>query len=237
MAENIEIPCPELPKIPEIPNISLIGGAELSSFLDFSQGSPTDCKLTFNLLIQLSPLLASMACLLKVLNVIGKLKDFVTAVPDPVEIGKSAPELLKAIDKLSGCIPLPGLALLQLIIMIKGILQLIINFFSCFIKQLESIVNFQANIDLRIAEGNPVLLASLSCAKKNGETQMDNLMLSLNPVQPLLDLVDMLAGIAGQSISLPKISDISVEKDKSATITKLNDSINSLKKVIDSLPG
>src|SRR5262245_3021847 len=120
MAE-VNIPCVDLPSI-EIPNLTLIGGAELKGFLDFSAGTPTDCKLTFNLLLQLAPLLASMACLLKVLDVIGKLKSFVEAVPsvDPSKIGKTVTGLIETIDKLSGCIPgLPNFNI-SAVLMIKG---------------------------------------------------------------------------------------------------------------------
>ena len=70
------------PTIPDIPAISLLGGAELRGFLDFSAGAPTDCKLTFNLLLQLAPLLASMACIFKILKAITALAD---GIQDPDE--------------------------------------------------------------------------------------------------------------------------------------------------------
>lgn len=233
-------PCVKFPEIPEIPSIQLLGGAELKSFIDFSQGMPTDCKLTFNLLLQLSPLLASMACLLKILDVIGKLQKFFTDLvgqDDPLsKLGKAIgdiPELLKAMDKLSNCIPLPGVAIPQIILMIKGILQLIINFMSCFLSQLDSIVRFQASIDLKAADGNPVLLASLQCARENSKISMDNLMLSLQPIQPLLDMVSMVGSIVGPPLNLPKISDISVNQNHAEVITSLREAIEKMKQVID----
>lgn len=237
MSNGISLPCIEIPKIPEIPSIKLLGGAEIRGFLDFSQGSPTDCKLVFSLMVQLSPLLASMACLLKMLNVIGKLKDFVDAVPslNPVKIGNAVPALIDAIAELSGCIP--AFAIPQIIIMIKGILSLIINFLICFLSQLDSILKFQATINLDAAQGNPVLEASLICAKKNAETATQNLMKSLEPLQPILDMVTIVAGIAGQSISLPNLSGISASQDLTQVITPLHDAVGTMKQVIDSLPG
>ena len=235
MADGNSIPCVELPKV-SIPNLTLLGGAELNGFLDFSQGAPTDCKLTFNLMLQLAPLLASMACLLKILNVIGKLQAFVEAAKPPfLKLVDTIPELLIAIGELKDCIP--ALAIPQMLLMIKGMLSLIINFLNCFISQLESIIKFQVSIDLTAAEGNPVLLDTLLCAQSNAKTSMDNLMLSLQPVQPLLNMVTMVASIAGQSIGLPKLSDISANQDQAQTITTLKQSIASIKQVIDSLPG
>jgi hypothetical protein len=235
MADDNIVACIALPKIPEIPSITLLGGAELKGFVDFSQGMPTDCKVTFNLLLQLSPLLASMACLFKILNVIGKLQDFANAATDPInKLPGAVPDLVQAIDELKDCIP--ALAFAQVFIMLKGILSLIINFLLCFISQLESIVNIQISIDLGAAEGNPVLLTALTCALDNAQTSMDNLMLSLQPIQPILMVVTMVAGIVGESISLPDLSSISVGTDHIQAITSLREAITSMQQVIDTLP-
>lgn len=234
MAESVT--CAKLPKLQGIPNITLLGGAEIKAFADFSQGMPTDCKLTFNLLLQLSPLLASMACLLKILNVIGKLQAFVEAAKPPfTDLPGTIPDLLAAIGALKDCIP--ALAIPQIVFMLKGMLQLIVNFLDCFISQLDSIVKFQASIDLTQAEGNPVLRESLLCARDNAQASMDNLMLSLQPVQPILSMVTNVASIAGQSISLPDLSGVGGGADPAQVVTSLRDAIASLKNVIASLPG
>ncbi len=229
--------CVALPKIPEIPSIKLLGGAELKGFLDFSQGTPTDCKITFNLLLQLSPLLASMACLLKMLNAIGKLKDFVDAVPSlkPPKIVDASKALLDAIAELKDCIPV-GFVIPQIIFMIKGMLSLIINFLDCFLSQLDSLINFQASIDLKSAEDNPVLFEALICARNNSQISMDNLMLSVQPLQPMLDMVKIVASIAGHSIDLPNFSGISVGQDQAQVITSLRAAVGSIKDVINALP-
>ena len=151
-------PCFTLPTI-DIPSISLLGGAELKGLADFSLGAPTDCKLTFNLLLQLAPLLASMACIFKILKAITALAD---GIQDPAKI----PSIPGAITDLAKCIPLPGI---ELYLMIKGILSLLVRFLSCFIGDLESIVKFQATIDLTAADGNPVLHGWLICAQNNAK--------------------------------------------------------------------
>jgi hypothetical protein len=228
--------CVELPKIPEIPSIQLLGGAELKGFLDFSLGPPNDCRITFNLLLQLAPLLASMTCLFKILNVIMKLEEFVTAAKPPfTKLPDTIPGVLGAIADLNGCIP--PLQIPQLVIMIKGILQLVINFLSCFLGQLEGLIEFQARIDLKAAEGNPVLLDELICAQRNAKNSMDNLMLSLQPLDPIFKTVTMVGGIAGITLELPDMSSFSTGKDQLQVIADLKRAVDDLKKVINNLPS
>src|SRR5262252_7544522 len=111
MSTSVDIPCPKLPTI-KIPSLTLLGGAELKGLLDFSLGPPTDCRLTFSLLLQLMPLVASMACLLKLLNVVGKMQDFLNAATDPPfnKLPETAKGVLDAIVELHDCIPIfvPG---------------------------------------------------------------------------------------------------------------------------------
>lgn len=227
--------CISLPKV-TVPSIELMGGAEISGFLDFSQGAPTDCKTTFSLLLQLAPVLASMACLLKILNVIAKLEAFVQAASPPfLKLPGTIPDLLSAIADLKGCIP--PLAFPQFIFMITGMLKLIINFLDCFLTQLSSIISFQASIDLSSAEGNPVLMDALVCAQNNASASMDNLMTSLQPLDPILETITAVAGIAQLPITLPKISDISASADSTSLVTSLQKAIDSIKSVIDGLPS
>ena len=230
MSATLSTPCLELPKLPQIPSIKLLGGAELKGFVDFSAGPTTDCKLTFNLLLQLAPLLASMACLFKMLDVFQKLQAFANSVADPTKIK----ELVDAITELGLCLPTPPLVG----VMIKGILDLVIGFLSCFLNQLDSILKFQATIDLKSADGNPMLKATLLCAKDNAKTSMDNLMMSLQPLQPILNMVGVVADIAKiPGLKLPNLADISTSTDQVQAITSIKQAVDSLKTVINSLPG
>jgi hypothetical protein len=209
---------------------------ELKAFRDFTQGLPTDCTMTFNLLLQIQPLLASMACLLKILNVIGKLKEFFDAVPSPTEMASKAVGVVTAITDLGVCLP-PGI-FLSLFLTIKEILQIIINFLLCLISQLESILKFQAGIDFGAAEGNPTLTATLQCAQENAQRSAEHLAASIGPIQPLLDMVSMIAGIVGLSITLPPLSaTFQPGADMAEGVTKLKESVEMLKQVVDSIPG
>jgi hypothetical protein len=234
MSATINIPCPEFPDVSADLKVTLPFG-ELKAFRDFTQGLPTDCTMSFNLLLQIQPLLASMACLLKVLNVIGKLKGFFDAGPDPFEMAKKAGEVATAIADVGTCLP-PGI-FLSLFITIKDILLIIINFLLCLITQLESILLFQAGIDLNSAEGNPTLKATLQCAQENAQRSAEHLAASVGPIQPLLDTVSMIAGIVGLNIALPPLSaTFQPGADMAEGVTKLKESVEQLKQVVDAIP-
>jgi hypothetical protein len=225
---NLSVPCVKLPKIPQIPSISILGMVELKGLLDFSQGAPRDCTLSINLMLQLAPLLASMTCLLKILAVIKALEDTVNS-----GFTKTG-DLLVKIGELSKCFI--ALTPFNIAITVKGVLELIITFVTCFLEQLESLMTFQASIDLNTAAGNPVLHASLECARDNAQISLDNLMLSLGAIQPLLDMTTSVADIIGLNLKLPALSAISVQKDHAQAITTLKRATATMRDAISSLP-
>lgn len=238
MAVEFEIPCPKLPEVGELPSIKVAGGAELKAFLNFAEGVPTDCKATFNLLLQLPPLLAVSACLLKVLEVMGKLTEFFKAVPNPPEMGSAAVGVVEALGELVPCIP--ALAPINIVCMIKGILELIVRFLNCFIDAVCSVIDFQATIDIQAAEGNPVLQAKLQCAQDNAAVSLNNLMTSLGPIEPIFAMVSNTAGVVGLSIELPDFSSMNLEAgadlDCDALLGPVRDGIDTIQQVIDALP-
>ncbi len=229
MALEVEIPCPKLPKIPKIPSINILGMAELKGLLDFSVGSPSQCTLGINLMLQIAPLLASMTCLLKILAVFKAMESFVKS---PLTETTEILEKLADLAPCFGALGLPSIALT-----LKGILELVIGFFLCFIEQIESLIEFQASIDLSAGEGNPVLEASIECARDNAASAMDNLTLSLEAIEPLMDMAGSLGGVVGLDLELPDFSGISIQEDATATIDAIKETIEGLKKTIESLPG
>ena len=78
-----------LPK-PQKLKVQLPSGGTLQAFTDVSKGIPTDCTLTFSLLLQLAPLLASMDCLLKILKLLKPLIDAVTSPPPTPAMSRDA---------------------------------------------------------------------------------------------------------------------------------------------------
>ena len=57
----------------------------------------------------------------------------------------------------------------------------------------------------------------LLCAQDNAQTPMDNLMTSLQPLQPILDMVGVLVGIVGlPALELPNMASISASTEQVA---------------------
>jgi hypothetical protein len=224
--------CPKLKK-PTVPTVQLPFGAQLKGIADFSQGLPTQCSLNFSLLVQLQPLLAAMACMLKVLNVIGKMEAFVKAAKNPPTMVDTVDDLLKAIDGVRPC--LPPLAFPQLAITIKQILQLIVGILQCLVAALDSILEFQQSIDIESAAGNPALENALRCAQDNASASMDSIGTALEGLQPILEMVTMIAGIAGISLN-PIVVPATAGADAFDTVQSLRDTIDALAEVIDAIP-
>lgn len=231
---SVEVPCVKLPELPDIPVISLLGGAKLSALLDFSKGMPDNCSVHFNLLAQLQPVLAALVPLLNILCVIQALAKFAS---NPLVNG---PDLLASIEKVAGMfitLTPPGIA-----IIIVDILRLIIGFLNCFIDILKSNLSFQADIGLsaELAEKefdvpNLALEASIECAQVNAGISMDQAMATLSPLEPLLDIVNSIAGIAGLELALPSL-DVSAGADSLQVVEDLEAAIESIEAVIDALP-
>lgn len=234
---NIDIPCIEIKPLGDLPSIPLPAGAQINPFIELGGPQPTDCKLSFNLLLQIGPLFASMACLLKILGVLGKIADFANAVPDPIKLGKAVPELITSITDALKCFP--PLAIPDFLEMIKQIILLILSYLACFLEQVDSILKFKAGLDFGAAEGNPALTDALNCASASADASMQNLMKSLGPIQPILKVVGTVAGMAGQSLTLPDFSSITLSADGSNVeqmVASLKSSVEGLRGVVASLP-
>jgi len=229
-------PCAELKPLGDLPDIELLGGVELKAFVDIAAGPPTDCKLSFNLMLQLAPLMASMACLFKIFNVFVALKDFAEGAKDPVnKLPGAVPGLIDAIVELEGCIP--PLQLPKLAIMLKGILELVLRFLSCFLSNLNNLIDFKASLDFDGAAGNPVLTEALGCAGASVDAAQVNLLKSLDPLKPIMKIAGMVGGVAGIPLELPDFGAISAGGDVQESIDSVQKAIDSLQAVVDSIPG
>jgi hypothetical protein len=222
--------CPLLPKLSPV-SVSLPLGGSLSAMGDFSVGTPSNCTMTFNLLVQITPMLASIACLIKILGVVGALKDVFSSLPTP-DLGK----LFSAIDAAVECIADVTVPIIPFVQTIIDILKLIVSFLTCFIDELTSIANIQVGIDLNAAQGDPDLLAALQCAQANAQTSMDNLNNGIAGLQPLISMVSTLAGIAGVQINLA-LAPPPAGSNPLEAIAHLKATVDNLNQIVQSLPG
>src|ERR1039458_9589603 len=103
--------------------------------------------------------------------------------------------MLDTIAQLETCIP--PLQIPNIIIMIKHILLLILGFIECVLEQIDSVLKFKLTLDFDAAQGNPALTKALTCASRSADAALGNTMSALQPLQFLMTIVSMLAGIAG----------------------------------------
>jgi hypothetical protein len=243
---------PDIQKLLELPDCKLLslpkpvpaklrlpGGGQLSAFTDISKGIPTDCTMSFSLVMQLAPMLASIECLVKVLGLLKPLIDIISGLPAP-----PGPQVLldfgKAAEKVMGCItaftPTGGLLLF-----IKDIILLICSFLNCFIGQLSTIIGLLSGIALQMqfAEeaGNEELQRVLKCAQDNAMTSADHLQGAIGPVINLVSLVEPLLGLADIKIQTPSIVPGADLEGMRAMLQSLQDLVDTLQQIAEGIPG
>lgn len=192
---------------PKSLKLRLPSGASIPGINDFTRSIPSNCSLGFSLLLQLGPLLASLECVIKILNLVKPLSDVINGLPFPPakalkEFGEAVPPVVECALAFT---PQGGLPLF-----IKDVLCLVASLVRCLVDQLESLVELMngLNVDIDAAKGNDQLLATLECARGNAQTAADAAMKSFEPVLVVLELVLPLIEMAGMgSLEIPAIGD------------------------------
>jgi hypothetical protein len=210
----------------EVPSVSLPFGIEIQAIADFSKGPPNQCALLSSLMVQVTPALAAMSPILKIINVFAALKDYLP--PNPLKLTA----LLDAIAEVVAMIQ-P----LQFIPPVKSILLLVVSYLECFIKSMEGLLAFQASIDLSAAAGNPELQTSLQCASSNAQMSIQQMMASLGPIGPLLQMMAPFMSIAGISIDFSSVTSLQGEQDIESALESLGKVLADLQQVLEAIPG
>lgn len=242
---NIDIPIPkDLKKAFQFPpcsqvklpmpgpaKIHLPTGGTLSAFSDLSKGIPSDCSLTFSLLLQIAPFLASTECLLKVLGLIGPLIEFVKAVPDPIKIAETVPKFLKAAEAVMPCVAVvTGMGILPFV---KDLLCLIIKALNCFLGQMKSLIGIMSGLTLQLSAAQAAndidLATAIKCEQDNATAIASNMTASIEPIGQVLQLAGTIFGIAGMKpITLPTIG-------SGADLNSLNTLVETIQGVVGTL--
>jgi hypothetical protein len=206
------------------------GGGSLKAFTDMSKGIPNDCAMSFNLMVQLAPLLASMECLLKILKLLEPLAKVVTGVakvpPEP-----PAEELAKLPGAVLDLAPCFGL-FAALPTFAKDILCLVRSVLRCLLQQIKSIRDLMAGLALRFeaAEGNDDLLAALECAQQNAQTAAQNSQQALEPISAFLGILSPVLGMAG----LPSL-ELQMPSGPPEDVAALDSLVETLQAVVDAI--
>lgn len=232
--------CVEIPKVGGDLEVRLPFGGSIKAVRDFTNGIPDDCALINNLIVQVQPMLGSLDCFLKVLDALGAMmswiQDAMGPPPNPVALLEGAGDLLEKLAALAPCVAAVVAPPTGIVPTIKDILELVIKLLKCVITSVRSMLDFQAGIDLNAADGNPVLIAQLECAKANASETMAHSLASLGPLGPLLDLVAPLLEIVGLSLETPPMDEIMGMEDVSEAIEQIEAVIVQIESVVDALP-
>ncbi len=238
MVIPVEIPCPIIPDVPEKLEIPLPFGGAIQAFHDFSQGIPDDCTLVNNLLLQFNPMLGGLTCIIKILDTLVAVKEWLEGAvgppPDPMALATGAVDVIDKLGELAPCFLMVTPA--GICPMIKGVLEAIIKMLKCVISAVQSVLDFQIGIDLSAAEGNPVLLANLQCAQDNSQVSLQHALAALEPIEPLFKLLDPLLSIAGVSLETPPLGDIAALENVNEAIEQLEGVVTTLDEVVGALP-
>jgi hypothetical protein len=222
---DISIPPPKKLKV------TLPGGGTLTAFSDLSKGVPTDCALTFSLLLQIAPFLGSIECLVKVLKLVHTVIQVLKSIAIVPDLLTAIPKIIKAAEPVLECAV--SFTPAGLIPFIRDLLCLILKVLNCFLGQMKSILRILTETTLQIsiaeASGNDEQLRLLKCAQNNAMTQAQHLTSSLEAVGVILDLASDLMQIVGiEPIKLPTLG-------ASADVSALNDAVKSIQGVVATL--
>ncbi len=220
-------------------SIQLPTGGTLQAFADISKGIPTDCSLTFSLMLQIAPFLASITCLLDILKLLKPLIDIINGLPKPPSPGTIL-EFGKAASDLAQCLLIPTPAVM--VPFIRDLLCLILKVLKCFLSQMTSLINILGPLSLQLSaaqqSGNSELEATLACAQANAFTQAGQIMNSLGPAGALLEIAGPLFSIAGvATIKLPALGSASDLESLNSAVQTIQSVVADIQIVVDVLGG
>lgn len=212
--------------------ITLPSGASMQSLVDMSKGIPNDCSMSFNLMLQMAPLLAAMECPMKILKLLKPLIDIVQGLPVPP--ASAVEEFVEAATELAPCF----LAIAAIPAFVMDILKLIRALLNCLLGQIRTVRNLMNGLSLRLADAanNPAVLESLQCQQDNAVASMQSLTQAIDPIAGVLTLVSSIAGIAGLSIDLD-LSTPSAAPSDLAAVDALIATLQAAVDAIDAITG
>lgn len=232
-------PCADigLPK-PSPMKVTLPSGGTLTALSDISKGIPNDCSMSFNLLLQVAPLLGSMECLLKILKLLKPLIEIIKSLPFPSP--KLIADFVEAAVALAPCLAIPTpVALLPFV---RDLLNLILKMLRCFLGQMKSVLAVMKGLglQLRLAEAsdNDALMQALKCAQENAETSASHAMQSIEPVRSILDLLAPIFEIAQiPPIAIPTFGSQTDLDGLQKAVDSIQTATDVIQGVVDALPS
>jgi hypothetical protein len=243
LPENVEKflaqPACEYLKLPEPEKLKLClpFGGQMQAIVDVTKAIPDDCSLTFSLLLQLPPLMASLGCFIKLLGLVKPLIEIVKGIPDPIAVVKAVPDFLKAAEEVVACIAQVAIGVPMFV---RDMLLLIAKLLKCVSQQLLSIAELMGGLAISIkaasAANNKELLAQLECAQGNAKAQADAAMGSMDMIAAVLAIAEPLLALAGVSLSIPPLGKAEDAEGLRTAANTMLSIATSLEQIAKSLP-
>jgi hypothetical protein len=231
------------PAPPQQRTIRLPTGATLTGSADLPKGMDEQCKVAFNLMLQMGPFMASIECLVDILQFVFDTIEFSKSVPDaitsldPSKPMKAAKKLAEDGKKLTACFgwflgPIP------LCQFVKDVLTMIHDFISCLLELMDSVLTQQLELQVKMgdAQDNPELLDVLNLAQDNLSATMGQ---AVNSMGPILNLLQLMGGfmktVGAGSLAVPSLDQLtggSVE----AVLQPIKDLNDALGVIVEALP-
>jgi len=216
--------------------ITFPGGAEVCAQQGLDLGDPGAITRSFfgtvnTVLAPFVPLFNVIDCVLAVVECVKAIPDALSVPPDPTKIFDCIPSLLEAVAKIVG-IPL------AIPVMIKQIVEAIIQGVLVILAQLEAFIDYE--LDILAAEtaaalpGNVVLQAILDCEKSNYDLEIANANESMKPLNRMIGVVNLLLlPLTGQE--LPTFGDLGA--DAKSAIDAIQSVLELIQQIAATLPG
>ena len=205
--------------------IQLPTGGALIGSTDPSLGISSDCSRVFSFLPQVASYLASVQCLLKVLQLTGPLVDVIKALPASPQLVAPVQQFIKAAEGLAPCLQAVGPGVIPFI---RDLLCLVVRALNCIIEEMKVLLGVMSDLELQLdsarVEGNTELVNLLQDEQKKAQSKAENLIASIEPIRAILDLARPMFGPAGlEPMQIPTFG------------SQLD--LNSLNQLVESLQG
>ncbi len=217
--------------------LTLPSGGALKVPANLGANIPNDCSLSFSMMLQLQPILASMDCILKMLKLLKPLSEAITSPPPtPALIG----DIVEAVADLAPCFLMVTPA--GILPFIRDILCLILRMLRCLIGSMKTTIDILSGMTIQIdnakAAGNDELLETLECAQGNALASAGDLLKALEPIIALTDMLAPIMAIGGiEAIKMPALGDDASVEGLQTTVDVLEGVVDTIQGIVDTLGG
>lgn len=238
-ADALALLCIQLPTaIPDI-CIPFPGGAELCPQQGFQFGDPSEILRSLlasanAALLPLQPFFTIIGVVKAIVDCVQAIPDTIGPPPDPTALPQCIPPLLEKLEQLLKLLPQYTVPLLvkRLLLVVATTLAALKNELLAVIQQQQRLL---AAATVAQLPGNELLAVILSCESTNLDTTLANLNASMQPLQGLISVVNILLGLIGQDPVGSAAPDIS--GGAQAALEPIDTFIKVLNDIANTIPG